>query len=84
MAKHKKHTPIVSQAQQGLMGAELNRRRKGKARKMRGMTTKDLESHLEESKGKNLPKRKGKKKSVLAEGRSDIKARQQQRQRRAG
>lgn len=58
---HRKHTPITSEAQQGKFGAELRRRRKGKKRLMGGITTKELESHLHESKGKNLPKRKKKK-----------------------
>lgn len=53
--KHRKHTPIVSQAQQGMMGAELARRRKGQKPQMKGMKTGELESHLHESKGKKLP-----------------------------
>lgn len=71
--KHRKHTPIVSEAQQGKFGAELGRRRAGKARKMRGITTKELESHLKESKGKKLPALAG-----------TIKARKRQRNQRAG
>lgn len=71
--KHRKHTPITSEAQQGKFGAELARRRAGKARRMRGITTKELESHLEESKGKKLPAKAG-----------TLKARKQQRNRRAG
>lgn len=55
--KHRKHTPIVSKAQRGMMGAELARRRRGEKAKMYGMTTSELESHLRESKGKKLPKR---------------------------
>lgn len=54
----KRHTPIVSRKQRGLFGAELSRRRKGKARRMTGITTRELESHLRESKGKKLPKKK--------------------------
>ena len=54
----RKHTPIVSEAQQGKFGAELARRRAGKESRMKGITTAELESHLHESKGKNLPKRK--------------------------
>lgn len=50
------HTPIVSKKQRGLFGAELARRRSGKKRKMKGITTKELEKHLKESKGKKLPK----------------------------
>ncbi len=51
----RKHTPIVSEAQRGMMGAELGRRRAGKTPRMKGMTTEELEAHLHESKGKNLP-----------------------------
>ncbi len=51
----RKHTPITSKAQQGMMGAELARRRAGKEGRMKGMTTKELESHLHESAGKKLP-----------------------------
>lgn len=59
--KHRKHTPIVSKAQQGKFGAELARRRAGKKSRMSSITTKELERHLEESKGKKLPKRVKKK-----------------------
>lgn len=52
--KKKKHTPIVSEKQRGLFGAELARRRAGKARRMKGITTEELEGHLKESKGKQL------------------------------
>jgi len=52
---HKKHTEITSQKQRGLFGAELRRRRKGKKGVMTGITTKELEGHLRESKGKKLP-----------------------------
>jgi len=52
------HTPIVSEKQRGKFGAELARRREGKESQMKGITTKELESHLHESKGKDLPKRK--------------------------
>ena len=55
--KGRKHTPIVSQKQRGLMGSELARRRAGKKGRMKGMTTEELESHLKESKGKKLPRR---------------------------
>ena len=54
---HRKHTPIVSEKQRGLFGAELARRRAGKARRMPDITTRELEEHLRESKGKQLPKR---------------------------
>lgn len=55
--KHRKHTPIVSEAQRGKFGAELARRRAGKKSQMPGITTKELEEHLRESEGKKLPKR---------------------------
>jgi hypothetical protein len=55
---HKKHTPIVSEAERGKFGAELARRRRGEEPQMPGITTKELESHLRESKGKNLPARR--------------------------
>ncbi len=55
---HKKHTPIVSKKQRGLFGSELARRRTGKTSRMKGITTEELVSHLEESKGKKLPKNK--------------------------
>jgi len=55
MPGNRKHTPIVSEAQQGMMGAELERRKEGKKPKMSSMTTADLESHLHESAGKDLP-----------------------------
>ncbi len=51
----KKHTPIVSGSQQGMMGAELARRESGNKGRMKGMTTVELRSHLHESKGKKLP-----------------------------
>ena len=53
--KHRKHTPIVSEAQQGMMGAELARRRAGKEGRMPGMSEAELERHLHESAGKDLP-----------------------------
>ena len=52
----RKHTPITSEKQRGLFGAELARRRAGKESRMKGITTSELERHLHESKGKNLPK----------------------------
>ena len=60
--KHERHTPIVSEKQRGLFGAELARRRAGKARRMPDITTKELEEHLRESKGKKLPPKAKKKK----------------------
>jgi len=55
--KHRKHTEITSKAQQGLFGSELARRRAGETPRMKGITTEELESHLEESGGKKLPAR---------------------------
>lgn len=55
--KRRKHTPIVSEAQRGMMGAELGRRKDGKPALMPTMTTTELQSHLRESKGKDLPAR---------------------------
>ncbi len=55
------HTPITSEKQQGKFGAELARRRAGEESQMKGITTKELESHLHESKGKDLPKKARKK-----------------------
>ncbi len=48
---------VVSGKQQGLMGAELARRREGEKPRMKGMTEAELESHLKESGGKKLPKK---------------------------
>ena len=59
--KHRKHTSITSEAQQGLFGAELRRRQKGMQPQMKGITTEELRRHLRESKGKKLPKRKRRK-----------------------
>lgn len=58
---HRKHTPIMSERQRGLFGSELARRRAGKQRRMKGITTAELERHLRESKGKKLPKKSKKK-----------------------
>ena len=55
--KTRAHTPLVSVRQRGLFGSELARRRAGKKRRMSGITTKELESHLRESKGKKLSSR---------------------------
>ncbi len=55
--KLRKHTPIVSEAQQSMFGAELARRRAGKKGRMACITNAELVSHLKESAGKKLPKR---------------------------
>lgn len=52
----REHTPIISESQQGLFGSELARRRSGKRSRLPGITTAELESHLHESSGKDLPK----------------------------
>ena len=57
MPSHRKHTPIVSEKQRGLFGAEYARRKAGKKGRMSGITTEELRSHLKESKGKKLPAR---------------------------
>lgn len=54
----RKHTPIVSKAQRGLFGVEYARRKEGKKRKMKKITTEELAHHLKESKGKKLVARK--------------------------
>ena len=59
------HTPITSGSQQRKFGAELGRREAGKKPRMKGITTAELKSHLEESKGKKLPEVSHKSKSVL-------------------
>ena len=51
--KDKKHTPITTEAQRGLFGAELRRLRAGKKRKTK-MTEGVLAKHLREAKGKKL------------------------------
>lgn len=60
--KHRKHTPIVSKAQMGLFGAELGRRKRGAASRMKGITATELRDHLKEAAGKKLVKRKKRKK----------------------
>ena len=55
--KHKVHTPITSEAQRGFFGAELARKRAGKAGKTE-MSRAELKRHLKESKGKKLAKKK--------------------------
>lgn len=52
----RKHTPIVSEKQQGFFGAEYARRKAGEEGRMPGITKAELKSHLEESAGKKLPK----------------------------
>jgi len=54
----RKHTPIVSKAQQRLFGAV----RGGKKTKAKGLSKSEAGRHLRESKGKKLPARKRKRK----------------------
>lgn len=51
---HRKHTPIVSRAQQRLFGAV----RAGRATKATGLSKAEAGRHLTESKGKKLPARR--------------------------
>lgn len=54
----RKHTPIVSEKQRGLFGAEYARRKAGKKGRMPGITKAELKSHLKEVGGKELPLKK--------------------------
>lgn len=51
----RKHTPIVSEKQRGLFGAEYARRKAGKKGRMKGITVEELRSHLKEAGEKRLP-----------------------------
>ena len=53
---HRKHTPIVSKAQQRLFGAVAG----GKATKATGLSVAKAKEHLKEAAGKKLPARKKK------------------------
>lgn len=55
--KHRKHTPIVSEAQRGLFGAKAG----GKKTKAKGLTRAEAKRHMKEVVGKKLPARKKKK-----------------------
>lgn len=57
---HRKHTPIVTEAERGFFGAEYGRKKAGKKGKT-GMSKATLKRHLVEAGGKNLPQRKTKK-----------------------
>jgi len=52
IAKERKHTPIVSRQQQKLFGAVASG-----SKKLPGLSKREAEEHLRESKGKDLPKR---------------------------
>ena len=54
---HRKHTPIVSKAQQGLFGAVAG----GKATKASGLSVTEAKRHLREAAGKKLPAKARKK-----------------------
>lgn len=58
---HRKHTPIVTEAQRGFMGAEYARKKKGKKGKT-DMSLAELKRHIREVKGKKLPKKSRKRK----------------------
>lgn len=55
--EHRVHTPITSEAQRGLFGAEYKRRKMGMKGRMKGITRMELRRHLKESKGKDLKKK---------------------------
>jgi len=55
----RKHTPIISEKQRGLFGAEYARRKAGKESQMPGITKTELKKHLKEAGGKKLPKKHG-------------------------
>lgn len=55
--RHRKHTPIETEAQRRFFGAELGRLREGKAT-VSGMSEAELSRHLKEVSGKKLPKRR--------------------------
>lgn len=57
---HRKHTPITSKKQQGLFGAEYQRRKEGKKGRVPSITTEELRGHLQESGGKTLPSQSSK------------------------
>jgi len=57
----RKHTPITSEKQRGLMGAALSQRESGGKGLLSSMTTEELKAHLKESKGQKLPKKVKKK-----------------------
>ncbi len=57
----RKHTPITSEKQRGLMGADYARAKRGEKTRT-GMSKAELRRHLKESKGKNLPAKAKKKK----------------------
>ncbi len=63
MAKHRKHTPIVSERQRRFFGAEYGRAKKGESRET-GMSKTILKQHLQEAGGKKLPERHKKTKKV--------------------
>lgn len=54
LARHREHTPIVSERQRGFFGAEYGRKKRGKKTRT-GMSKAELRRHLKEAKGKELP-----------------------------
>lgn len=59
--KGKPHTPITSEAERGLFGAEYARKKAGKRGRTK-MSKPTLKRHLKEAGGKKLPARSRKKK----------------------
>ena len=57
---HRRHTPITSEKQRGLMGADYARAKRGQSTRT-GMSKAELKRHLEEAGGKDLPKKAKKK-----------------------
>lgn len=53
--KHRKHTPIVSRQQQKFFAVELEKKKEGEVGNT-GMTQAELTRHLQESRGKRLPR----------------------------
>ncbi len=53
--KHRAHTPIVTRQQQKLFGYWDSH----PSERPRSITSEEVESHLEESKGKKLPQKRG-------------------------
>jgi hypothetical protein len=54
--KHRKHTPIMSQAETRFFGRELSEKQKGDGSRS-DMSVAEIKRHLEERKGKKLPER---------------------------
>ena len=57
----RKHTPIKSEAERGLIGADYARVKRGEEPVTKGMTQTERKMHLKEAAGKRLPARAKKK-----------------------